>query len=98
MILADVQTDVDEETSNCSEVQEANPVEFDVGPHARAFGAVVPIWFDFYFANADLIVKYSIGSAVGGVRTTKIQSLGPWQFWQAPAIAGGAGVRACYAL
>ena len=72
MIVADVQTDVDEETSNCSEVKEAYPVKLDVDIYTRAFCAVSIMRFDFHFADADLIVKHSISSAVSWPFTTKM--------------------------
>src|SRR6266496_626215 len=95
-VLADVFSNVDKETSNRSEVQEANPVEFDMYRHTRVLGAVFPIRFDFDFADADLIVKHSIGSAVGRSATTpKLRKLGLRQFLQTPWTVVGVDVRVC---
>jgi hypothetical protein len=63
-VLADMRSNVDEETSNCTGREQADPVEFDVNCHTRIVSAVFRIRPDFDFAKADLIVKHSIASTV----------------------------------
>lgn len=97
MVLADILSNVDKETSNCSSCEKADPVEVDVNYHARVFGAVVPIRCDFEFAEADLIMKHSIAPAVPWrvkVAETGRTQLGLRQFLQTPAIVR-MDVRVC---
>src|SRR5262249_45324745 len=84
-VLADMRGNVGKETSDCFEVQETDPIEFDVNRDARILRAVFPIRSDFDLADADLIVKHGICSPVGGTTTApKVRKLGPRQFLQTP--------------
>jgi hypothetical protein len=75
---------VRKEISSRFERQEADQVEFDVNRHARGFGAVTIIRFEFDFSDTGLIVKHSIAAAVGGRGNCKLRKLKRRQFLQAP--------------
>src|SRR5262245_8467993 len=97
MVLADLLSNVDKEPPNCSSCEKADPAEFYVDRHTRFLGAVFPIRFDFDLADADLIVKHSIGSAVDRTAATaiKLQKFGLRQFLQTPWTAMGVDVLVC---